>query len=127
MFRSEKGEAWYFRGALLAVIVSGLLPGINLFLTYLLLGEFNQFFSRRTYLPALVSVLAGLAWVFGRRPLSTFLRIAFPRSRLGALSLFLTVGYLSQVFFGFWHPGVAGWTYEEYGANRISVEVPPPP
>lgn len=115
----------YLDSAVLAVVLSGLLPTINLMLQLLFFGHSSEFFTRRTYLPAMVSIVCGIAWLIRRGRLRDFFGIVFPANRLGLLSLALTIAYLSQIFFGFWHSGIAGWTYEKYGLERLLVAPAP--
>lgn len=108
----------------LVLSLAGVTPAINLLIQMHLFDYFSEFFHRRIWLPLAVAILVGFFWLVFREKMRSAIGVLFPRTRLGALWLFLCVGYLSQLFFGFWHSGIAGWTYEAYGLERIAVEEP---
>lgn len=76
----------------------------------------------RTVFTTGIAVVLFSGWLFFRQPVRALGRSLFPRSRIGALAFFLTAAYFSQIFFGFWHPGIAGWTYESYSLERIEAK-----
>lgn len=106
-----------------SLIVIALLPAFNVVVQELFLANPTQdLFLVRTVFTTGIAVALFLAWLFLRQPVRALGRSLFPRGRIGALAFFLTAAYLSQIFFGFWHPGIAGWTYENRTLERIEAK-----
>jgi hypothetical protein len=124
MINSRKRGGIYADLVVFLLVIAGLVPGMNMLLQYFLFDNYSIFFSRRVWLPFLASAVIGIAWFANRQATRTVSKVLFPRNRLGLLSLILTCSYFSQVFFGFWHSGIGGWTFEDSGIQRIRVETP---
>lgn len=106
-----------------SLIAIALLPAFNVLVQELFLANPTQdLFLVRTVFTTGIAAVLFLGWLFFRQPVRTLGRSLFPRGRIGALAFFLTAAYLSQIFFGFWHPGIAGWTYENYSLERIEAK-----
>lgn len=106
-----------------SLIIIALLPALNVVARELFLEEPHQglFLVRAAFTTGIAVVLFS-GWLFFRQPVRALGRSLFPRSRIGALAFFLTAAYFSQIFSGFWHPGIAGWTYESYSLERIEAK-----
>lgn len=110
-------------GLIFSLIVIALLPAFNVVAQELLLASpTHGIGSPRTIFSTGIAAVLVIGWIFWRPKLRALARSLYPRGRIGALSFVLVAAYLSQIFFGFWHPGVAGWTYENYGLERIEAK-----